>query len=146
MNYQELTEELCDLHFRYAPAVNKLDSFRFFRGEDGALIWLYKRNASACASDLVEAFGLTPGRVANIVRKLEQQSYITRAQDCSDQRRSHIYLTPSGAETAKRKYSEMLSCFQSILDQLCEEDAAAYVHIFGLLMRSASTPDSPGKE
>ena len=91
------------------------------------------------AVDVVEHFGLTPGRVANIIKKLEERNYIERCQDPVDQRRSRILLTEEGRLCADGLYARMNAAHTQVLQALWEEDAE---QLLRLMCRCLSAAES----
>lgn len=76
MDYQKLSEELCELHIQYAGTMSRLLSETYARGEDGLLLWLANRNQRTYSADIANHFSLSTGRVANILKNLEQKHMI----------------------------------------------------------------------
>lgn len=81
------------------------------------------------ATDIIKHFGLTPGRVANILKKLEQRQLIVRHEDTVDQRKFCILLTKKGVMYANELYSQMNDGHARILAALGQEDASEGLRI-----------------
>lgn len=111
-------------------------------GESGVLLWLSQRDGETYASDIVEHFGLTAGRVANIVKQLERRQFITRQTDAADLRRARILLTEEGAAYAARLYREMIESHACLIEALGEEDASQWIRLFGRLISLAGSGET----
>lgn len=129
MDYRQLSEELCDMHFRYARELKELLTLINTRGEDAVLIWASRQEGPVYAMDIISCFDLSAGRVANILKQMEKRGYITRTPDADDLRRSHILLTEEGKQAAGVKYEQMVSGHQKLLKIFGESDANDYARI-----------------
>lgn len=129
MDIQKTAEELSQMHVDQAKLLAQMGSAISASGEVGVLLWLSQRTHDTFAIDVVEHFGLTPGRVANIIKRLEQRGYIERIQAADDQRKVRIFLTDSGRERAQVFYDEMNTSHAHILEALGEEEAAYAMRI-----------------
>ena len=129
MNYTELSEELCGVQIRHAEAANRLMSVLSVNGEDGVLLWMLSQQEEIYPSDISEHFGLTTGRVANVLRALERKASVVRVQDKEDLRRFRIELTDSGQQEAERLSHDVLGQHEEILREIGMEDAESMVSL-----------------
>lgn len=124
MDIEQLTQELNQLHIDHAKifsmAANSFASF----GETGVMLWLSCQQDEVFAVDIIEHFGITAGRVANIIKKLEERGYLSRKHNYVDLRKSNIRLTESGAAYAAGLYERMNANHLQIIKALGEEDAS----------------------
>ena len=123
MDLQKTAEELSQMHIDQARFLAQMGNAISASGEPGVLLWLSQRTRDTYAIDIVEHFGLTPGRVANIIKRLEQRGYIERTQASDDLRKACISLTDTGRERAKSFLEEMNAGHAQLLEALGEEDA-----------------------
>ena len=123
MNFTQMSEELCQLHIRYAGAMNQMLDGISARGEDGVVLWLYQRGQETFSTDVIQHFHLSPGRVANILKKMEQKKLVERRKDAEDQRKARILLTEEGRAYADQSYAEMVEEHRAILEALGGEEA-----------------------
>lgn len=124
-----LANELSQMHIDYAKLLAQIANALCANGETGVLLWLSQQEKAVYATDIIEHFGLSPGRVANILKRLEQQQLIERQADADDQRRLHISLTEKGISCANAFYDQMNSCHAHMLEALGQEDAAEGMRI-----------------
>lgn len=135
MDYSEISEELCQLHIRYAGAMSRVQRSLSANGEDGFLLWLDRRKERTCSSDISRHFHLTTGRVANVLRALEKKGFISRCQDPEDLRRVYVEITDRGRSYAQDCYQNMLQNHQSMLEAVGEADAVHLVEVMGHLLK-----------
>ena len=71
-NTDKLAADYTRIHIDKARDIAMLANTFNAGGEDGVLLWLHRQDADSpvYAYDICEHFGLTPGRVANIIKKL----------------------------------------------------------------------------
>lgn len=101
--------------------------------------------------DLTERLGIKPGSASEILAKLENAGWITRARNKTDRRTTDICLTDSGREFAaealaqrQERHKEMFSCLSegerqellSLLERVCADWRTRYrengnTHIHG---------------
>ena len=129
MNKQEMVKEMNQMHVEHANSLSKLSKMLDSSGENGVLLWLRENGDEVFAVDIIEHFGLTPGRVANIVKKLQERGYIERHQNFQDMRKVHITLTESGRSHAEDLYNQLGTKHMQIVDALGEEDAEQIIRI-----------------
>ena len=73
MKTEQIAEELNQIQITHAKAFSRLADMFTLNGETGVLIWLNQQQREVFAIDIIDHFGLTAGRVANIVKKPEQK-------------------------------------------------------------------------
>ena len=122
------------LHIENARGLTKL-SYQFVSsGESGVLLWLREQKDEIFAVDIIDHFGLTPGRVANIVKKLEERGFIERQHSFQDLRKYCIRLTESGRNQAEKLYAEMTQIHQQFIEILGEEESLHALSIMNKIL------------
>lgn len=129
MDVDRLAKELSQMHIDYAKLLTQIANALSINGETGVLLWLNQQEKDIYAIDIIEHFRLTPGRVANILKKLEQRQLIKRQEDGEDQRRSRISLTEKGILRANTLYMQMNAGHAQVLTALGQKDAVEGVRI-----------------
>jgi len=129
MDIDRLANEFSQMHIDYAKLLTQIANALSTNGEMGVLLWLNQQEEDIYATDIIEHFGLTPGRVANILKKLEQRQLIDRRQDVEDQRRFRIFLTEKGISLANELYEQMNNSHARMFAALGQEDALEGVRI-----------------
>lgn len=144
MNTENYVEKLNHLTILRPRGMTRIGTMLACGGEDGVLLWL-EHCREAYARDIIEHFGLTAGRVANITRRLEERGYIHRESDAKDQRRARITLTSEGHERAAVIYGEMDRCHRAFVEQLGEE-APRFLQTLDRLTDSAEKGETSFRE
>lgn len=126
-----LTEQLIQMHFDHLKELYRLSDAVIAQGEDGVLLCLYRVNRSMLPGEIMSRMGLTTGRVANILRRLEEKGLVLRLQDADDRRRVHVSLTDAGVEAAKALHRDFTRRQASLLDYLGDEDAREALRLLG---------------
>jgi len=143
MDIDSFSKEISQIHIDYAKLLSKVASNLSASGEQGVLLWLNQRNCDTYAIDVINHFGLTPGRVANIIKKLEQRGYIQRIQDSEDLRKARILLTELGETYSDELYTQMNISHRHLIESLGEKDSAEWVRLIRrLIVIAENNPDS----
>ncbi|MBQ8151307.1 MAG: MarR family transcriptional regulator [Firmicutes bacterium] len=145
MSKDELALKLSQIQIDQARLLSQMSQFFSKSGETGVILWLSQRKTPAYSVDIVDHFGLTPGRVANIIKKLEEHGYILRQQDDEDLRKAHIILTPEGKEIARAEFERMNSSNGKIVEELGEEDTVQWIDLLTKMSKVFGTGISSGR-
>ena len=145
MDYKSLAVEICELNFEYSREMKSFQNKVSPRGEDAVLLWIARQEPPVYALDIIPCFDLSAGRVANILKQLEDKECITRTQDAEDMRRSQIMLTDKGRRVAAEKYEEMLSTNERLLSILGEKDGKEFIRIKQKLVKHLSEERNESK-
>lgn len=124
MDIEETAKELDQIQISHPQAMAQIADALSVNGEAGVLIWLKQRREETFAIDITQHFGLTAGRVANIIRKLEEKGFLERKTLFEDQRKSQIVLTEKGLLYAESLHQKMNKNHNLLLESLGEENAA----------------------
>ena len=143
---ENLARDFTRLHIDNAQSIALLTSAFCIGGEDGVLIWLKSRrsDSSTYAMDICSHFGLTPGRVANIVKKLEERDYISRRPDPEDHRRSRIDLTQKGRNQADNLLRQMEDHHRQIIRVIGEDNARHCIEFMNQILSQLERNLIPG--
>ena len=133
---KQLAEELTRLHFENLSEVNRLESMVSNRGEDGVVLCLYSSERPLLAGELGEQTGLSTGRIANILRKLEEKGLVRRMQGELDRRCVHVSLTEQGSTYAQGLKNSAIQAHGELLERLGSTDATEFVRIMRRCIRS----------
>lgn len=109
-------------------------------GEGHALLVLSRTQIGLSAGELAQAMGITSGRMANILRKLEHKGLTLRSAVPQNRRKSSIELTESGKVAAAELRSKIQQRSLTILETLGREDSEALIRILKKL--ADEKPDS----
>ena len=123
MDAMKLGETLWKVHLEHVGALDKIVERSHTRGESGVLLYLYHMNRPMYPGELTEKLGLTTGRVANILRVLEEAGMVRRAPNATDKRRVLVTLTPPGEAAAREQNLQAVAFYTRIIDRLSPEEA-----------------------
>ena len=97
------------LHRIMKQAKGKYEEFDLNRSQASILFTLHQ-HSSMSQKELAERLNMTPPSITSAIRKMEQEGYIRRRQDETDQRVMRLALTEKGEsciENVKRVADEM---------------------------------------
>ena len=120
---KQITGEICRLAGHNPAGMIVLSGLLNAGGERGVLLWLCAEPEDVCASDIVDHFGLTAGRVANILRMLEKRGCIERRADAVDHRILRIVVTEEGRTRAAEEMQELTGQWSKIIQRLGRKDS-----------------------
>jgi len=123
MDATKAGEALWTLHLDHMRAMNQIVDESRVRGESGMLLYLYHVGRPMYPGELTEKLGLTTGRIANILKVLEQTGMIMRTTDARDRRRVQVELTQEGESAARARHEDAMRCHAALMDQLDAEQA-----------------------
>lgn len=126
MDNQKLVEEACRIHIEKSKELGQLAEGFIGRSENRILLWLSRQEAP-CAVDVMEYFGLSAGRVSNILKVLEKKGYIERSREAEDHRRVIIVVTEKGMRCAEGLDENLHNVFREFFRVLGEEDAKSFL-------------------
>lgn len=132
MDYQALAQELIlSLTYRKMPTE---DHRRMSIGEQGILNYLHFVKDEAMPGEISREIGITTGRTAIALKKLEEKGMICRRPSQEDRRCVRVCITPEGAQSAEAMWCETLDRTTHMLEALGEQDAKEYVRILKRLV------------
>ena len=129
MDYAALAKRVSRLHCSHLRQMYMLADTFAVQGEAGVLLCLHQQGDSMLSGELMERMGLTTGRIANILKQMEQKGLIARCHDSGDRRRVYVSLTELGASCAEERLRQMNEAHVRILENLGEEDAKELVRL-----------------
>ena len=114
-------------------------------GEEGLLHYLaYKKNGVS-SGFLKEQLDVGSGRMADILKRLEEKELISRRDDPKDSRKVIVYITEQGREHAVRTNERLYVWYRKLQAYLGEHDSRELVRILRRL-GSFEEERSAGKE
>ena len=149
LEYDDLVKEACAIHMLFAKDVYKVIENFISRGENRVLLWLWQQE-QPCAADVIQYFGLSAGRVSNLLKALEKKGFLFREKSAGDRRISYIVLTEEGQEQARRIYEDLHLVFQEFFQIIGEKDARSFLDfekkIMKLMEEGTLVLTSPGQD
>ncbi len=142
----ELARELLEMNLSYSKQVSQLAKFLAASGEYSVLYYLFLGECTFSAGELAEKLGLTPGRIANVLKALEKKGYVCRNQDPEDRRRIHVGLTDTGYHYISSVCEEANKVYRSLVEGIGERDAREFIRITKKILSRSSTYDERTSE
>lgn len=144
MEYSSLVKEACEIHMDFAKEIYQVIENFLSRGENRVLIWVWQQE-KPCAIDIVNHFGLSAGRVSNILKSLETKGLLFRKKKSDNRRIAYIILTEKGQKQAETIYQNLHDAFQEFFDKIGPEDALNFLNfekkIMNMMRNGEITPD-----
>lgn len=100
----------------------------FSHGEVFVLTYL-EHNGKATAGELGKVSGVGSGRIANILKSLEQKGEIKREEHPEDKRKVVVVLTEKGTDKIIKEKKEVFSRAKNTLKCLSEDEADNFIYI-----------------
>ena len=127
MDATKLGETLWTMHLENMRVLDQIVEKSRTRGESGVLLYLYHVGRPMFPGELTEKLGLTTGRIANILKVLEESDLVVRTPDALDKRRVLVALTASGEQVAEEQNREAVRFHAQLISQLEEDEARQFL-------------------
>jgi len=127
---EELYSVLADLLNRKSN-IAILDSIR---GEYGVLNCLNDLEEGASAGDLGRRLHVVPGRMADILKKLEEKELIVRTKDFADRRVVIAKITEKGKAVSDERRQEIHKEYKGMFDMLGEHDTRELIRLLRIVL------------
>ena len=126
---EDLARDFLDIQILYSKQVSQLAELLQSSGEYSILYTLYNARQCMTAGELAENVGLTPGRIANVLKVLEKKKRIVRKRDVRDKRRIIVSLTEEGTLYFCQIYHQAEMIHQQLVSRIGEEDSKTFIRI-----------------
>ena len=104
-------------------------------GEEGLLHYLACKHAGVYSGVLKDQLGVGSGRMADILRRLEEKELIVRSEDTEDSRRVVVHITELGRERAVSMNQRVLAWYERLHEYLGEEDSRELIRLLKKLSK-----------
>lgn len=131
---ENLPEELYGVLSDLLNRKNYIAVFDSMRGEYGVLNCLYDHTAGATAGDLCKQLHVGPGRMADILKSLEQKSLIRRIRMEDDRRVIRVHLTEKGRQLSLEKREEIRKDYEGLFHILGEQDVRELIRLLRIVL------------
>jgi DNA-binding MarR family transcriptional regulator len=135
-----LPEELYGVLADLLNQKNHLEILNSIRGEYGVLNYLYDKEEGASAGDLSKALHVVPGRMADILKSLEQKQLIERRRIDIDRRVVKAHITDKGRQVSTEKRQEIHNDYQGLFKIMGEKDVKELIRLLKIVL--AYYPDN----
>ena len=128
---EELYEVLAELLNRKSN-IAVLDSIR---GEYGVLNCLNDMDEhGAPAGELCKRLHVVPGRMADILKRLEEKELIVRSKDAADRRIVRASITEKGRQMSNERRMEISKEYKGLFDILGENDVRELIRLLKIVL------------
>ena len=127
---EELYGVLADLMIRK----NNIAVFDSIRGEYGVLNCLCEHEEGFSASELCGRLHVVPGRMADILKSLEQKQLIERIRTKEDRRVVKAFITEPGRQASKVKREEIRKEYEGLFKILGEKDVRELIRLLKIVL------------
>ena len=104
-------------------------------GEEGLLHYLAYNHDGVYSGVLKDQLGVGSGRMADILRRLEEKELIVRSEDTEDSRRVVVHITELGRERAVSMNQRVLAWYGRLHEYLGEEDSRELIRLLKKLSK-----------
>ena len=104
-------------------------------GEEGLLHYLAYKHDGVYSGVLKDQLGVGSGRMADILRRLEEKELIVRSEDTEDSRRVVVHITELGRERAVSMNQRVLAWYGRLYEYLGEEDSRELIRLLKKLSK-----------
>ena len=127
---EKIYEVLADLLNRKSN-IAILDSIR---GEYGVLNCLCDNEEGASAGELCKRLHVVPGRMADILKKLEEKQLIVREKDPEDRRVVRTRLTDKGRQASAERRTAIRAEYKGLFDILGESEVRELIRLLKIVL------------
>lgn len=99
------------------------------RGEMGVIRILHNENGPLTPSEISDRAHISPARVANVLRALEEKGWVAREHSREDLRRVTVTLTEAGDAERMRRRAQFEAHAEAFLAKLGEADTREAIRI-----------------
>ena len=142
MDAMKLGENLWMVHLENMRVLDQIVERSKIRGESGVLLYLYHVGRPMYPGELTEKLGLTTGRIANILRVLEESELVMRTPDALDKRRVLVALTPGGERAAERQNQEAVKFHAQLLSRMTPGEARQFLDMLKRMVEILKRSDA----
>ena len=111
----------------------QVKAFRYIDETQQGMMWIlwYLKYAEreVIAGDLARELGVSPPRIANLLKKMEKHGFITRHPSAEDARRSVVEITPEGCRCITESEEQSFSFMEFLLDKIGQDDLNELIRI-----------------
>ena len=99
------------------------------RGEMGVIRMLHEEDGPLTPSQISDRAHISPARVANVLRALEEKGWVAREHSSEDRRRVTVTLTEAGDAERRRCRAEFEAHTEAFLAKLGEQDTRDAIRV-----------------
>jgi len=129
-----LPEELYSVLADFLNRKNNIEVLNSIRGEYGVLNCLMDMENGASAGELGKKLHVVPGRIADILNRLEQKELIVRERNEEDRRVVNAKITEKGRQVSIEKRAEIHNDYKGLFKILGEDDVRELIRLLKIVL------------
>ena len=129
-----LPEELYGVLAELLNRKNNVEVINSIRGEYGVLNCLCDIEEGASAGELCKKLHVVPGRMADILKSLEQKELIVRTHSENDRRVVKAFITEKGKQVSVEKRSEISKEYEGLFKILSVEEVKELIRLLKIVL------------
>lgn len=131
---EHLPEELYGVLADLLNRKNNIVVLDSIRGEYGVLNCLFDLEDGASAGELCKRLHVVPGRMADILKRLEQKELIVRVRMEDDRRVVKAHITDKGRQISQEKREEIHREYEGLFRILGENDVRELIRLLKIVL------------
>ena len=129
-----LPEELYSVLSDFLNKKNNIEVLNSIRGEYGVLNCLIDMEDGASAGEQGKKLHVVPGRIADILNRLEQKELVVRERSESDRRVVKARITEKGRQVSIEKRTEIHNNYKGLFKILGENDVKELIRLLKIVL------------
>lgn len=131
---EDLPEELYGVLAELLGRRKNIEVLNSIRGEYGVLNYLRESEDGASAGELCKRLHVVPGRMADILKSLENKKLIVRAHSANDRRVVRAMITEKGSELSLVKRQEIREDYAGLFELLSEKEVRELIRLLKIML------------
>ena len=131
---EKLSEELYEVLAELLNRKNNIAVLDSIRGEYGVLNCLADLEQGISAGELSQRLNVVPGRMADILKSLEQKNLIVRSRNETDRRIVNVTITDEGKKVSQQKRDEIHREYEGLFKILGENDVREFIRVLKIVL------------
>ncbi len=131
---EKLPEELYGVLAELLNRKSNIAILDSIRGEYGVLNSLYDTEQGASAGELCRRLHVVPGRMADILKKLEEKELIVRTRDEEDHRVVKAHITEKGRQLSAERRTEIRYEYRGLFEILGADDTKELIRLLKIVL------------
>ena len=131
---EKLAEELYGVLAELLNSKSNITILDSIRGEYGVLNCLYDLDDGASAGDLCKRLHVVPGRMADILKRLEEKELIVRSRCDADRRVVNARITDKGRQVSVEKRTVIHDEYKGLFDKLSVSEVKELIRLLKIVL------------
>ena len=134
VTHGDLPEQLYGVLAELLNRKSNVEVINSIRGEYGVLGFLCGCEEGATASELCGKLHVVPGRMADILKRLEQKKLIFRTRAEDDRRVVKVFATEAGRQMSIEKRREIREDHEGLFEILSEAEVRELIRLLKIML------------